>query len=161
MIGWVSMPENKLFEAVANLVLQSVSVWEDLHLYALAYSIEYNAFWGLLDDDLKSTVCAYRKRNREERLPPFTMNLCGYYRGIINQENYNKIVDQHWKKQLRIIINDNKFRIVMSKLNLELKSRQKRELRYLQHPATERNENIRISTRINRANAGAVYNTAR
>ena len=94
------MPENKLLEDVASLVLQSISVWEDMHLYAMTYSCEYNAFWVLLDENLKARVCRYQRQNREERLPPFTMIYAKYYKDVLAQETFDGIIGQHWKKQL-------------------------------------------------------------
>jgi hypothetical protein len=122
-----------LFEAVANLVLKSISVWEDMHLYALTYSIEYYTFWELLDEKLKSAVCRYRKRTREERLVPFTMSMTVHYRHLLTQENFTRFKDQHWKKQLKTILTDQKFRAVMTKLNLRLESSHKSEYSYYEH----------------------------
>ncbi len=134
--NWVIiMQENKLYEAVANLVLQSISVWEDMHQYALTYSSEYYAFWGQLDDKLKSAVSRYNKRNREERLAPFTMSHAGYYKVILTQDSFGRMRDQYWKKQLRVIIDDSKFRQVMTALTLHLKNEYENKYRHLEHRA--------------------------
>jgi hypothetical protein len=127
------MSENTLFEAVANIILQSISVWEDMHLYALTYSIEYHTFWELLDERLKSSVCRVRKRNREERLVPFTMSMPAHYRHLLTQDNFARIKDQHWKKQLKTITTDPKFRAVMTKLNFKLESRHRGAYSYYEH----------------------------
>ncbi len=129
------MPEDQLYEVVANLVLQSISVWEDMHLYAMTYCVEYNSFWEQLDANLKDTVCRYRRQNREQRLVPFSMGLVAYYKGLLTKENFDRIRGLHWKKQLKIILSDSKFRIVMARLNVELKGRHKGEYRYLAHKA--------------------------
>lgn len=128
------MTENRLLEAVANLVLQSISVWEDMHMYALAYSAEYNVFWDLLDENLKASVCRYRRQNREERLVPYSMTLTAYYKALVTTETYDKLGTQYWKKQLKTILSDQKFRILMTRLNLEINGRRKdggRNLDYL------------------------------
>jgi hypothetical protein len=128
---WVIiMPEKRQYEAVANLVLRSISVWEDMHLYAMSYSIEYNTFWRLLDDQLKSAVSRYSRRNRLERIVPFTMRLARYYSSLLTPENYGRILDQHWKKQLKIILTDDKFRDMMAELNAAIGSRHQGEHRY-------------------------------
>jgi hypothetical protein len=152
------MSDSKLFEAVANLILQSISVWEDMHLYALTYSTEYNTFWELLDEDLKSTVCKHRKQNREERLVPFSMSLGGYYKGILTQESFERFRAQHWKKQLKIIMADSKFRVVMSNLNTELKRERKNEYRYLERHTGVYEGSMQVSTRVVCTNAGILYN---
>ena len=123
---WLSCRKNN-YEVVANLVLQSISVWEDLHLYALTYSAEYNNFWELLDESLKETVCRYRRQYREERLVPFSMSLINYYKGLLTKENFERIRGLHWRKQLKIIMADNKFRIVMTRLNLSLREDEKED----------------------------------
>lgn len=133
-----------MYEAVANLVLQSISVWEDMHLYALSYSAEYNTFWGLLDDNQKAAVCAVRKRNRLERFLPFSMGLTGYYRNIVTRESFQRINDIHWKKQLKIILTDKKFQAVMSRLNQLLQESRVREYRYLQRSAAVSGSNVAV-----------------
>lgn len=151
------MPEEQLYEVVANLVLQSISVWEDMHLYALTYSAEYNNFWELLDENLKETVCRYRRQYREERLVPFSMSLIGYYKGLLTKENFERIRGLHWRKQLKIIMADNKFRIVMTRLNLELKGGRKRGYRYLANRAGGQDGNLRVSAR-SRTDAFVLFN---
>jgi hypothetical protein len=130
------MPENKLLEAVASLVLQSVSVWEDLHMYGVAYSSEYNTFWGLLDENLKASVCRRREQNRKERLVPFTMDLAGYYKNILTRDSFERIGGVHWKKQLKIILTDRKFRVIMNKLNLMLEESRRSRYHYRRHTTT-------------------------
>lgn len=125
----IIMTENKQFEALANLVLQSISVWEDMHMYAISYSAEYNAFWGLLDEDLKSAVYTCRRQNREERLVPFTMTCITYYKGLLKPESFDRIRGQYWKKQLKTILNDSSFRSVMANLVCTIKS----EYKYCEH----------------------------
>lgn len=117
------MTENKLLEAITNLLLQSISVWEDMHLYAITYSSEYSAFYGLLDEDLKSSVCRYRKQNREERMVPFTMSLFSYYKALLTKESFEGVGGQYWKKQIKLILSDAKFRAIMTRLNDELQGR--------------------------------------
>jgi hypothetical protein len=151
------MPEEQLYEVVANLVLQSISVWEDMHLYALTYCVEYNAFWELLDANLKDTVCRYRRQNREERLVPFSMSLIGYYKGLLTKESFDRIRGLHWKKQLKIIMADGKFRIVMTRLNLELKGGHKGQYRYLARRAAEQDGNLRVSAH-SRTDSLVLYN---
>ena len=151
------MVESQLLEAAANVVLQSISVWEDLHLYAMTYSIEYNAFWGLLDENLKSTVCRYRNQNREERRVPYTMSFVGYYKRILLHENYTRIRDLHWKKQLKIIAADSNFRSMMTQLTHELRSGHNREYRYLERSTAIAEGNLRISTHVVCNNATALY----
>ena len=158
LIGVVSMPEKQLFEVIANLVLHSISVWEDMHLYAMTYSAEYNAFWGLLDENLKTKVCRYQRQMREERLPPFTMSHAKYYKSILAQENFERIIGQHWKKQLRTILKDNNFHIVMINLNLELKDNHRYEFKYSEKRPAVTEGNLRISTHVGCTNAGALYN---
>jgi hypothetical protein len=85
----------------------------------------------MLDENLKDTVCRYRRQYREERLVPFSMSLIGYYKGLLTKESFDRIRGLHWKKQLKIIMSDHKFRIVMARLNLELKGKQRGEFRYL------------------------------
>jgi hypothetical protein len=138
------MSESKLYEAVANLVLQSISVWEELHLYALSYSAEYNTFWGLLDDNLKAAVCSVRKRNRLERLLPFSMGLIGYYRNIVTRDSFQRIHDVHWKKQLKTILTDKKFQAVMSRLNYLLQENRRREYRSLRCSAAVSGGNVAV-----------------
>jgi hypothetical protein len=129
------MPDNNLFEAVANLILQSISVWEDMHLYANSYSVEYYEFWGLLDDSLKCNISKRRGRNREERLVPFTMSFTGYYINILTRESYARISEQHWKKQLKTILTDEKFRVVMTELNHKLRENHQEDYRYYERRA--------------------------
>lgn len=155
------MQENQMSEAVVNLVLQSISVWEDLHLYAMTYSTEYNAFWGLLDDNMKVTVSRHRNKNREERRLPFTMSYARYYKGILSHESCVKIRDQHWKKQLKIIIADNGFRTMMANLNLELKCGYKSEYRQIENRTAAAEGSLRISTHAVCTNAAALYNYVR
>lgn len=114
------MTENKAFEAVASLILRSISVWEDMHLYALTYSTEYHTFWGLLDINLKAEVHRYSKQNRQERRLPFSMSLADSYRYLLTPDSYARIRDQYWKKQLKAILTDQKFRMVMESLNERL-----------------------------------------
>ena len=140
------MPENQLYEVVANLVLQSISIWEDMHLYAMTYSVEYNTFWDQLDENLKDIVCRYRRQNREQRFVPYSMSLIGYYKGLLTKESFDRIRGLHWKKQLKIIMADNKFRIVMTRLNLELKGDRQSEYRYLSRRVAEPDGNLRISS---------------
>ncbi|NLA85891.1 MAG: hypothetical protein GX847_01135 [Clostridiales bacterium] len=154
------MPEEQLYEVVANLVLQSVSVWEDMHLYAMTYSMEYNSFWELLDENLKETVCRYRRQNREERLVPFSIGLIIYYKGLLTKENFERIKGLHWRKQLKIIMADSKFRIVMTRLNLELKG-SGNEYRYLKRGNPVSEGNIRVSHSNSRPDAVALYNSIR
>ncbi len=154
------MPEEQLYEVVANLVLQSVSVWEDMHLYAMTYSVEYNTFWELLDANLKETVCRYRRQNREERLVPFSMGLIAYYKGLLTKENFERIRGLHWRKQLKIIMADSKFRIVMARLNIELKGG-RNEYRYLKRGNSVSEGNIRVSHGNSRPDAVALYNRVR
>ena len=142
------MTENKLFEAVADLVLQSISVWEDMHLYAMTYSEEYNAFWGLLDENLKTAVCRCRKQNREERLVPFTMSRFKYYKVLLKKESFEGIGGQYWKKQIKLIMADSKFRAVMSRLNLELMSRHKGAFRNLEHRSDAAAGSRQFATRV-------------
>lgn len=151
------MPEEQLYEVVANLVLQSISVWEDMHLYAMTYSIEYSSFWEQLDEDLKATVCRHRRQNREERLIPFSMNLIAYYKGLLTKESFDRIKGLHWKKQLKIIIADSKFRIVMTRLNYKLKGGRKSGYRYLARRTAENDSNLRISAH-SRTDAFILYN---
>jgi len=151
------MPEEQLYEVVANLVLQSISVWEDMHLYALTYSVEYHSFWEQLDESLKETVCRYRRQYREERLVPFSMCLIGYYKGLLTKESFERIRGLHWKKQLKIIMADNKFRVVMTRLNLELKGGRKSEYRYLARRTAEQDGNLRVSAH-SRTDAFILFN---
>lgn len=152
------MPEEQLYEVVANLVLQSISVWEDMHLYAMTYSMEYNTFWGLLDENLKDTVCRYRRQYREERLVPFSMSLIGYYKGLLTKESLDRIRGLHWKKQLKIIMADSKFRVVLTRLNLELKGSHRSEYRYLVRRDISTEGNLRISAQIGCTNPVVLYN---
>lgn len=155
------MQENQVFETVADLVLQSVSVWEDLHLYAMTYSSEYNTFWELLDEDLKSTVCRYRNRNRKERRVPFTMSYIGYFKGLLSHETYARIKEQHWKKQLKSILADRNFRAVITNLNLELKHGYKSVLTQIENRTAAAEGNLRVSTHVVCANAAVLYNNVR
>lgn len=139
------MPEEQLYEVVANLVLQSVSVWEDMHLYAMTYSMEYSTFWNLLDDSLKDTVCRYRRQYREERLVPFSMSLVSYYKGLLTKESFDRIRGLHWKKQLKIIMGDTKFRMAITRLNAEMKCSHHNEYRYLVNRNPVSNGALRIS----------------
>lgn len=140
------MTEIKLLEAITNLLLQSISVWEDMHLYAISYSSEYNAFYGLLDEDLKSSVCRYRKQNREERRVPFTMSFFSYYKALLTKESFEGIDGQYWKKQIKFILSDAKFRAVMTRLNNELQGRHK-------------NRNINIDHRTTASTGGQMFAT--
>jgi hypothetical protein len=144
----VILSENELLEAVANLLLQSISVWEDMHQYAMTYSMEYNAFWGLLDENLKSSVCRYRKQNREESLVPFTMSLFGYYKVIVTKESLEGFGGQYWRKQLKFILTDKKFRAVMTKLNLELPGNHRSDVSKLAHHTAIYTNNQQFATRI-------------
>lgn len=155
------MQEYQLFEAVANLVLQSVSVWEDLHLYAMTYSEEYNAFWRLLDERQKSSVCSRRRQNREERILPFSMCHLNYYRNILTLDNYERVKNLHWKKQLKCILGDTRFRTVLTSLNLELRTGHMNGFRYIEHRAAASQGNIRISTQVVCTNATVLYNAVR
>jgi hypothetical protein len=154
----VAVVEDQLYEVVANLVLQSISVWEDMHLYAMTYCMEYNDFWQMLDENLKDTVCRYRRQYREERLVPFSMSLIGYYKGLLTKESFDRIRGLHWKKQLKIIMSDHKFRIVMARLNLELKGKQRGEFRYLVRKTAVTDGNMRISARIGCTDPVLLYN---
>jgi hypothetical protein len=128
-----------------------------MHLYAMTYSAEYSGFWEMLDVDLKETVCRYRRQYREERLVPFSMNLIGYYKGLLTKESFDRIRGLHWKKQLKVIMADNKFRIVMTRLNLELKGGHKSEYRFLAPRVSEPDGNLRISAH-SRTDAFILYN---
>jgi hypothetical protein len=152
------MPESQLFDAVANLVLQSISVWEDLHLYAMTYSGEYNAFWGLLDENLRSAVCRRRDKNRDERRVPFSMNHIAYYRNILVPESFERIRDLQWRKQLKTILADERFRMAMTNLNQELRSRSRREIRFLKQNAPAAVGGLRITPQVACINAAALYN---
>lgn len=154
----VIVVEDQLYEVVANLVLQSVSVWEDMHLYAMTYCMEYNTFWELLDENLKNTVCRYRRQYREERLVPFSISHIDYYKSLLTKEGFDRIRGLHWKKQIKIIMSDNKFRIVMARLNLELKGRHRGEYRYLARKTAVVDGNLRISARIGCTDPVLLYN---
>lgn len=144
----VRLSENKLFEAIVNLVLQSISVWEDVHLYALTYSTEYSTFWGLLDDSMKTTACRYRTQNRQERRVPFTMSLFVYYKAIMTKESFEGITGQYWKKQIKLILADKKFRTVMAGLNLEIQDRYKSDYRNHEHRTDVETGSQRFVTRV-------------
>lgn len=152
------MPESQLFDAVANLLIQSISVWEDLHLYAMTYSGEYNAFWGLLNDKVKDSVCRRREKNREERRLPFSIDLFVYYKNILERETFEKNRDLHWKRQLKSILADGKFRVAMRNLNEELRSRVRREIRFFRQNAAAAGGSLRITPHVIRVNAAALYN---
>jgi hypothetical protein len=142
------MPDNQLFEAVANLILQSISVWEDMHMYAVAYSAEYNAFWELLDDNLKSSVYRYRKQNREERLVPYSMSLVGYYKVLVTKDCFDRIGSQYWKKQLKSILSDQKFRALLTRLNFELEDGRKGRRRNLDYQTAANPNSPVFATRV-------------
>ncbi len=142
------MTENKLFEAIADLVLQSISVWEDMHLYAIAYSEEYSVFYELLDDNLKASVNRYRKQNRKERLVPYSMSLIVYYKVLVAKECYDRIGSQYWKKQLKSILSDNKFRSILSRLNMELDGGHKSGRRYLDYSTAANSGSHMFATRV-------------
>lgn len=152
------MQENQVFEAVADLVLQSVSVWEDMHLYAMTYSTEYNVFWGLLDENLKTTVCMYRNQNREERRVPFTICYIGYFKGLLSHDTFSRIKEQHWKKQLKSILVDRTFRTVMTNLNLQLKHGRKTVFTQIGNHTAATEGSLRVSTHVVCANAAVLYN---
>lgn len=115
------MNECQLLETIADLVLQSVTVWEDVHSYALTVSSEYNAFWELLDDRVRETALKYQKRNRDARIIPFSLNHIKYYECLMTRDNFRKIRGLHWRDQLRIILSDAKFRSVMTSLTYEFR----------------------------------------
>ncbi len=152
------MPESQLFDAVANLVLQSISIWEDLHLYAMTYSGEYKDFWGLLDDKMRDLVCRRRERNRKERRLPFSMDLFVYYKNILERENYEKNRDLHWKRQLKSILADGKFHVAMKNLNDELRSRVRREIRLFRQNAAAARGSLHVTPHVICVNAAALYN---
>jgi hypothetical protein len=85
------------------------------------------------------------------------MSLINYYKGLLTKENFERIRGLHWRKQLKIIMADNKFRIVMTRLNLELKGGRKRGYRYLVHRTGEQDGNLRVSAH-SRTDAFVLFN---
>jgi hypothetical protein len=116
------MNEIQLLETIANLVLQSITIWEDVHQSALSLSSEYNAFWELLDDRVRANAARCQRGNREARIIPFSISHIKYYEYIMTKDGFARVRGLHWKEQLKIILADANFRSVLSNLNLELKS---------------------------------------
>ncbi|SHH78392.1 hypothetical protein SAMN02745823_01011 [Sporobacter termitidis DSM 10068] len=125
------MNKCQLLETIANLVLQSITVWEDVHSYALTVSSEYNAFWELLDDRVRDNALKYQKKNRDARIIPFSLSHIKYYEYLLTRDSFGKVRGLHWREQLRIILSDAKFRSVMTSLALEFRSVQKPRYDYV------------------------------
>lgn len=144
----VILSENELLEAVGNLLLKSISGWEDRHLYAMTYSAEYKTFWGLLDENLKAAVSRCRTQNREDRVFPYSMSLLEYFKVIMTTESYEKLGGLYWKRQLKFILADRKFRAVTAKLNLELRGSHRNDYRKLEHQTPTYTGTQQFATRI-------------
>jgi hypothetical protein len=121
------MQDNRLLEAVANLVLESISVREDAHLYARTLSSEYNAFWELLDESFRSAARRRQQQNMQARLNPFSLGYFQYYEKVLTKEGYHRARGLPWKEQLKIILGDRKFRILLSAVLEELKLSRRRD----------------------------------
>ncbi len=116
------MKECQLLESIANLILQSITIWEDVHRNALTISSEYNTFWELLDDTVRMNALTYQRQNKEARLAPFSISHLKHYELLMTKESFNRSNGLHWKEQLKIILADNKFRGVLTNLIIELRS---------------------------------------
>jgi hypothetical protein len=125
------MNKGQLLETITDLVLQSITVWEEVHLNALSLSTEYSAFWDLLDGRIRETALKYQKRNREARLSPFSISHIKYYELLMTRENYVKIRGLHWKEQLKLILSDARFRSVLAELTAEFRSVRERDYGYV------------------------------
>jgi hypothetical protein len=116
------MEEYELLETAANLVLQTVTVWEDLHELARNLSSEYTEFWGLLDGSLRSTALQFQKQNRKSHNIPFSLDDLRCYEIFMTKEGFARIEGLHRKDQLKIILADRRFRYTMATLNGEIRA---------------------------------------
>lgn len=155
------MADSKLIETVASLILQSVSVWEDMHLYAMTFSTEYISFWDCLDDTLRLAVTKTRNKNRIERIVPFSIDHLSSYKMLLTPENYQKLTNQHWKRQLKIMLSDLRFRTVLMNITLELQHAHKPTPRPAAQRQTVTDGVLRITTGVICANAATIYNHVR
>jgi hypothetical protein len=116
------MEEYELLEKVANLVLQSVMVWEDLHELARSLSSEYTELWALLDGSLRSSALKIQKQNRTARHIPFSLDDLRCYEVFLTKDGFSRAEGLHRKEQLKIILADRKFRVTLSALNDEIRA---------------------------------------
>lgn len=138
------MEEYELLETAANLVLQSIMVWEDLHELARSLSSEYTEFWGLLDGGLRSTALQFQRQNRKGHNIPFTLEDIRCYELFMTKDGFGRIEGLHRKEQLKIILSDRKFRATLSALNGEIRSVREADYEYMRSRSADHSRSLNV-----------------